>query len=112
MSRSYNPQTWGADIATLRPIIKEGGSDSAMLDNVMEALVLSGRDPLHAILMLVPEAWESCSSLNPRWRDFYEYHACLMEPWDGPAALAFSDGIRVGASLDRNGLRTVEVQDR
>lgn len=103
-------QTWGADITTLRPIIKEGGSDSAMLDNVMEALVLSGRDPLHAVLMLVPEAWESGSSLDPRWRDFYEYHACLMEPWDGPAALAFSDGIRVGAALDRNGLRPLRYK--
>ncbi len=101
---------WGEDMAALRPIIVPGGSDSAMLDNVLEALVLSGRDLLHAMLMLVPEAWERMPDLDPAWRHFYEYHACLMEPWDGPAALAFTDGIKVGACLDRNGLRPLRYK--
>jgi len=103
-------RTWGEDIEALKPIIVPGGSDSAMLDNVLEALVLSGRDILHAMLMLVPEAWERMPDLDPAWRDFYEYHACLMEPWDGPAALAFTDGLKVGACLDRNGLRPLRYK--
>jgi glutamate synthase (ferredoxin) len=103
-------RVWGEDMAALRPIIVPGGSDSAMLDNVLEALVLSGRDLLHAMLMLVPEAWERMPDLDPAWRDFYEYHACLMEPWDGPAALAFTDGVKVGACLDRNGLRPLRYK--
>ncbi len=102
--------TWGEDIELLKPIIVPGGSDSAMLDNVLEALALSGRDILHAMLMLVPEAWERMPDLDPTWRDFYEYHACLMEPWDGPAALAFTDGAKVGACLDRNGLRPLRYK--
>ena len=101
---------WGEDIEGLKPIIVPGGSDSAMLDNALEALVLSGRDLLHAMLMLVPEAWERMPDLDPAWRDFYEYHACLMEPWDGPAALAFTDGVKVGATLDRNGLRPLRYK--
>ncbi len=103
-------RTWGEDIEALKPIIVPGGSDSAMLDNVLEALVLGGRDILHAMLMLVPEAWERMPDLDPAWRDFYEYHACLMEPWDGPAALAFTDGLKVGACLDRNGLRPLRYK--
>lgn len=101
---------WGEDIESLKPIIVPGGSDSAMLDNALEALVLSGRDVLHAMLMLVPEAWERMPDLDPAWREFYEYHACLMEPWDGPAALAFTDGAKVGATLDRNGLRPLRYK--
>ncbi|HXG35638.1 MAG TPA: glutamate synthase large subunit, partial [Dehalococcoidia bacterium] len=103
-------QLWGDDIERLKPIVVPGGSDSAMLDNVLEAMVLSGRDLLHAMLMLTPEAWERMPDLDPAWRDFYEYHACLMEPWDGPAALAFTDGSQVGASLDRNGLRPLRYK--
>ena len=97
--------TWDDRIEELLPVIQPGGSDSANLDNALEALVLSGRDLLHVMTMLVPEAWENMPHMDPRWRAFYEYHACLSEPWDGPAALAFSDGSVVGACLDRNGLR-------
>ncbi|MDQ6709553.1 MAG: glutamate synthase large subunit [Candidatus Dormibacteraeota bacterium] len=88
----------------LRPVIDEDGSDSAMLDNALELLVRGGRDVRHGLAMLVPEAWEGFD-VEPAIRDFYRYHASLMEPWDGPAALIFSDGRRVGAALDRNGLR-------
>jgi len=101
---------WGEDVEALKPVIAPGGSDSAMLDNVLESLVLSGRDVLHAMLMLVPEAWEHTPDLDPAWRDFYQYHACLMEPWDGPAAIAFSDGVAAGATLDRNGLRPLRYK--
>ncbi len=92
-------------VARLGPIVDESGSDSAMLDNVLELLVLGGRDVRHALAMLVPEAWERVPDLDPARRAFYQYHAGLMEPWDGPAALAFSDGEVVGLALDRNGLR-------
>ena len=88
----------------LRPVIDESGSDSAMLDNALELLVRGGRDVRHALAMLVPEAWEGFD-VDPAVRDFYRYHACLMEPWDGPAGLIFTDGHRVGAAVDRNGLR-------
>ena len=90
--------------ALLRPVIDETGSDSAMLDNALELLVRGGRDLRHAMAMLVPEAWEGFD-VDPAVRDFYRYHAALMEPWDGPAGLVFTDGDRVGALLDRNGLR-------
>ena len=96
---------WGDQTGKIRPIIQPGGSDSANLDNVLETISLSGRDVLHTMLMLVPEAWENMPDMEPARRAFYEYHACLMEPWDGPAALAFTDGLTVGAVLDRNGLR-------
>jgi len=95
----------GERFKELMPIIQPGGSDSAMLDNVVELLVTSGRELAHGILMLVPEAWEGIRDLDETVRALYEYHACLTEPWDGPAALAFSDGSVVGAALDRNGLR-------
>ena len=88
----------------LRPVIDEEGSDSAMLDNALELLVRGGRDIRHALAMLIPEAWEGFD-VDPAVRDFYRYHSCLMEPWDGPAGLVFTDGVRVGAALDRNGLR-------
>jgi glutamate synthase (ferredoxin) len=88
----------------LMPVIDEGGSDSAMLDNALELLVRGGRDIRQALAMLVPEAWEGFG-VDPAVRDFYRYHAGLMEPWDGPAGLVFTDGTRVGAALDRNGLR-------
>ncbi len=98
-------ELWGQDVKKLVPIIQEGGSDSAALDNVLEAIVLSGRDILHAMTMLIPEAWENMPNLDPQWKAFYAYHACITEPWDGPAAIAFSDGTVVAATLDRNGLR-------
>ncbi|MBN8710377.1 MAG: glutamate synthase subunit alpha [Verrucomicrobia bacterium 61-8] len=96
---------WGKDIDLLKPIIQPGGSDSASLDNALEVLTMSGRSLLHAVTMLVPPAWSSDKSLPKVVKEFYEYHRCICEPWDGPAALCFSDGITVGASLDRNGLR-------
>lgn len=96
---------WGEDIDLLKPIIQHGGSDSASLDNALEVLTMSGRSILHAMTMLVPPAWRSDKSLPQEVADFYEYHSCICEPWDGPAALVFSDGITVAACLDRNGLR-------
>ncbi|MFH1715380.1 MAG: glutamate synthase large subunit [Elusimicrobiota bacterium] len=94
-----------SNIKKLLPIIVPGGSDSATLDNVFEFLVLSGRPLAHTVMMLVPAAWENNDEMPDELRAFYEYHACMMEPWDGPAALAFTDGSSIGASLDRNGLR-------
>src|SRR6266436_3019086 len=96
---------WGDAVDRLKPVIWSEGSDSASLDNALELLVRSGRDPVHALMMLLPEAWERIPDMPPALRNFYEYHAGLMEPWDGPAALAFSDGVIAGAALDRNGLR-------
>ncbi|HVE99270.1 MAG TPA: glutamate synthase subunit alpha, partial [Mycobacteriales bacterium] len=93
------------DEELVRPVIEPDGSDSAMLDNAVELLVRAGRDLRPAMAMLVPEAWEDAEHLPSRVRDFYAYHAGLTEPWDGPAGLVFSDGVRVGACLDRNGLR-------
>jgi glutamate synthase domain-containing protein 2/glutamate synthase domain-containing protein 1/glutamate synthase domain-containing protein 3 len=96
---------FGDDIKKLFPIIQPGGSDSAAFDNALELLVLSGRALPHAMAMLIPEAWAKNEHMNPQKRAFYEYHASLMEPWDGPAAIAFTDGRSIGATLDRNGLR-------
>ncbi len=93
------------DIEKLKPVVVPGGSDSATLDNVFELLVLSGRSLPHAMLTLIPGAWEHNDQMKKEVRDFYKYHACFMEPWDGPAAVAFTDGTAVGAMLDRNGLR-------
>jgi glutamate synthase (ferredoxin) len=93
------------DDALLAPVVDPRGSDSAMLDNVLELLVRGGRDVRQSLAMLVPEAWEGNAELDPTVRDFYRYHAGLCEPWDGPAALVFTDGRVVGATLDRNGLR-------
>ncbi|MCH7718492.1 MAG: glutamate synthase subunit alpha, partial [Chloroflexi bacterium] len=101
---------WGEEIEKLRPVIQQGGSDSSDLDNALEAIVLSGRDPLHALTMLIPEAWENMPNMPKPRRDFYEYHACISEPWDGPAGIAFTDGVVVGACLDRNGLRPARYQ--
>ena len=103
--RELEPGIWGPHLHALRPILQPGGSDSAALDNALETLELSGRDLLHAVMMLAPEAWENRTDMSPAVRDFYQYHACLNEPWDGPAAVVFSDGRWVGATLDRNGLR-------
>ncbi|MBE3559260.1 MAG: glutamate synthase large subunit [Ktedonobacteraceae bacterium] len=96
---------WQDDIDDLLPVIQPGGSDSAQLDNALEFLAYSGRDLLHSMQMLVPPAWEHDTELDEEQRAWCEYHASLIEPWDGPAALAFSDGSIVGAALDRNGLR-------
>src|SRR5437870_8629256 len=96
---------WGAALDRLKPVIWSEGSDSASLDDALELLVRSGRDPVHALMMLVPEAHEGAMEMEPALRGFYEFHECLVEPWDGPAALAFSDGAVVGSALDRNGLR-------
>ncbi|MGA2041268.1 MAG: glutamate synthase large subunit [Bryobacteraceae bacterium] len=96
---------FGADIKKLFPIIQPGGSDSAAFDNALELLVMAGRGISHAMAMLIPEAWSGNPDMNPQKRAFYEYHASLMEPWDGPAAIAFTDGRSIGATLDRNGLR-------
>src|SRR3989338_594336 len=93
------------DIEKIKPVIVEGGSDSASIDNIFELLVLSGRPLPHAMMMLIPAAWERDKFITKELREFYRYHACFMEPWDGPASIAFTDGEKVGAVLDRNGLR-------
>lgn len=93
------------DIEQLKPIVSAGASDSATFDEVLELLVLSGRSLPHAMMMMIPGAWEKQLDLDPQLRDFYEYHSMIMEPWDGPAAVVFTDGDLVGATLDRNGLR-------
>jgi glutamate synthase (ferredoxin) len=96
---------FGPDIHKILPIIDESGSDSAMFDNVLEMLVLTGRSLPHAVMMMIPEPWAGDPTMSPEKKAFYEYHSCLMEPWDGPASIAFTDGIQIGAVLDRNGLR-------
>jgi glutamate synthase (NADPH) large chain len=96
---------WGEDINKLFPIIYEGSSDSACFDNVLEFLHMSGRSLPHAILMMIPEAWSGHEAMDAERKAFYEFHGCLMEPWDGPASVAFTDGTVIGAVLDRNGLR-------
>jgi glutamate synthase (NADPH) large chain len=101
----FDEGVFGEDVRQLLPIISPGGSDSAQLDNVAELLVHAGRSLPHVMMMLVPEAWQNDPQMSQRKRDFYEYHSCLVEPWDGPAALAFTDGKRIGGVLDRNGLR-------
>jgi glutamate synthase (NADPH/NADH) large chain len=102
------------DVAKIRPIIREGLSDTACLDNAVELLVRSGYTLPHAMMMLIPEAWENHESMSQAKKDFYRYHSCLMEPWDGPASVTFTDGKTIGAVLDRNGLRPsrfVETDD-
>jgi glutamate synthase (ferredoxin) len=101
---------WGEAIEDLKPVIWPIGSDTASLDEALELLLHSGRDLLHAMMMLIPEAWENMPNMDPQLRAFYEYHACLMEPWDGPAAVAFTNGSTVAAILDRNGLRPARYQ--
>ncbi len=96
---------FGDDVRKLFPICTPGGSDSAMLDNTIELLHLAGRSLPHAMATLIPEAWAGDPSMTPEKQAFYQYHASLMEPWDGPAAIAFTDGRVIGATLDRNGLR-------
>ena len=94
------------DVKKLSPLIYDGQSDTACLDNALELLLMSGYSLPHAVMMLVPEAWEKAKrTMGPEKRAFYEYNAAIMEPWDGPAVIAFTDGVRIGATLDRNGLR-------
>ncbi len=95
----------GADLQKLWPLIYDGQSDSASFDNALELLTMSGYSMAHAVMMMIPEAWEGHTLMDANRRAFYEYHAAMMEPWDGPAAMAFSDGRQIGATLDRNGLR-------
>ena len=96
---------WGDRFEDLKPIIQPGMSDSATFDNTLQVLTLGGRSPLHAAMMMMPSAWEKDKTLTPEARAFYRYHAAVIEPWDGPAAVLFTDGKIVGATLDRNGLR-------
>lgn len=96
---------WGKDIDLLKPIIQPSLSDSASLDNALEVLVMSGRNILHAMMMLVPPSETELDEADPDVKGFFDFHSCLNEPWDGPAALVYSDGITIGATLDRNGLR-------
>jgi len=100
-SREY----FGGELAKLYPIMRAEASDSAQFDNVLEFLCLTGRELPEAILMMIPEAWENHDEMDPDLRAYYEYHSFLMEPWDGPASIAFTDGRKIGAVLDRNGLR-------
>ncbi len=98
-------ELFGSDLEKVLPVVRQGGSDSAVFDNVLELLVLSGRSLPHAVMMMVPEAYRTRRDLDPDVKGFYDFHSCLMEPWDGPAAIAFTDGRMAGAVLDRNGLR-------
>ncbi len=95
----------GADLEKIWPLIYPDQSDSAAFDNALELLVMGGYSLAHAVMMMIPEAWESHTHMDEKRRAFYEYHAAMMEPWDGPAAVAFTDGRQIGATLDRNGLR-------
>ena len=102
---SVDSELFGTDISKLWPISYEGQSDTACFDNALEFLVQGGYSLSHAMMMLIPEAWAGNPLMDEERRAFYEYHAALMEPWDGPAAMAFTDGRQIGATLDRNGLR-------
>ena len=101
----FDSELFGEDVRDLLPVIVDGGSDSAMIDNALEMLVMCGRSLPHAMMMLIPEAWDGHETMSDEKKAFYEYHSCLMEPWDGPASMVFSDGVSIGAVLDRNGLR-------
>ena len=103
--RTLESPLLGADLDKMWPIIPHGQSDTACLDNALELLVAGGYSLAHAMMLLIPEAWAGHAEMEPKRRAFYEYHAALMEPWDGPAAVAFTDGKQIGATLDRNGLR-------
>ncbi len=103
--RTMESPLLGADLDKMWPLIPHGQSDTACLDNALELLVAGGYSLPHAMMMLIPEAWAGHAQMEPRRKAFYEYHAALMEPWDGPAAIAFTDGRQIGATLDRNGLR-------
>jgi len=101
----FQSDLFGHAIEDIKPVIMEDGSDAAILDNSFEFLVLSGRSMAHAAMMMIPEPWTGTTDMAEDKRAFYEYHSCLMEPWDGPACVTFTDGVQIGAILDRNGLR-------
>ncbi|MEE3719037.1 glutamate synthase large subunit [Tumidithrix elongata RA019] len=101
----FESELFGDDIKKVKPVINVQGSDSTIFDNALELLVLAGRSLPHAMMMMVPEPWTAHESMSDAKKAFYKYHSCLMEPWDGPAAIAFTDGTMIGALLDRNGLR-------
>ncbi len=103
--RTLESDLIGPDLDKMWPLIPHGQSDTASLDNALELLIAGGYPLAHAMMMLIPEAWAGNASMDPARKAFYEYHAALMEPWDGPAAIAFTDGRQIGATLDRNGLR-------
>ncbi|HEX8839421.1 MAG TPA: glutamate synthase central domain-containing protein, partial [Sphingomicrobium sp.] len=103
--RTLESPLLGADLDKMWPLIPHGQSDTACLDNALELLIAGGYSLPHAMMLLIPEAWAGNADMDPKRRAFYEYHAALMEPWDGPAAIAFTDGRQIGATLDRNGLR-------
>ncbi len=103
--RTMESELLGADLDKMWPIIPHGQSDTACLDNALELLLAGGYSLAHAVMMLIPEAWAGNPMMDAERKAFYEYHAALMEPWDGPAAVAFTDGRQIGATLDRNGLR-------
>ena len=102
---NFKSATLGSDIKKVVPVINTDGSDSAQFDNCVELLVMAGRELPQVMMMMIPEPWENHESMDAERRAFYEYNSCLIEPWDGPASMAFTDGIRIGACLDRNGLR-------
>jgi len=101
----FQSRLFGEDIKKIIPVINTDGSDSAQFDNCVEMLVMAGRELPHAMMMMIPEPWENHESMDAERRAFYEFHSCLIEPWDGPASMAFTDGKMIGACLDRNGLR-------
>ena len=103
--KQFVSDKFGEDLKKVIPTLNLAGSDSAIFDNALELIVLAGRSLPHAVMMMVPEAWSGHESMDADKKAFYEYHSCLMEPWDGPAAIAFTDGRYIGAILDRNGLR-------
>src|SRR5206468_1394137 len=102
---SLKSEVFGDELDKMYPILTETGSVSATLDNALQFIVHNGRSLSHAVLMLIPEAWQKHEQMDPDLKAFYEYHACMMEPWDGPASISFTNGEVIGAVLDRNGLR-------
>ena len=107
----FQSPLFGEDINKIPPIVNPNGSDSSMFDNVLELMVLSGRSMPHAVMMMIPEPWSKHATMDPARKAFYQYHSSLMEPWDGPADICFTDGKRIGAVLDRNGLRPALLRD-
>lgn len=103
--KMFQSELFGEDLDKIFPILDMEGTDSAILDNCFEFLTVAGRSPAHVAMMMIPEPWDHDEQMSESRRSFYEYHSCLMEPWDGPTAIAFTDGKQIGAILDRNGLR-------
>mgnify|MGYP000356756091 CR=1 FL=1 len=112
----FQSELFGDDLPKILPVINTDGSDSAMFDNCLELLVMAGRSIPHAMMMMIPEPWSKHKTMSDEKKAFYEFHSTLMEPWDGPACIVFTDGVRIGGSLDRNGLRparyTITTDDR